>query len=180
MYYEVVRKPMWVSKIRNQIAKYTSMEAFRADMAQIWENAMVFNKDDSDYYKWAVELRDYFEQVYAERMAELEAQRAAAASEVNVGDEDVAMTPGAASSTTGGGDDSYSGASGSRPKLKVTLNRNPDSNASSPAPSKRGRGKAPVRGGRGGSRMGRKRIDSDDDDADDQDAQGGEESESDD
>jgi hypothetical protein len=168
MYYEVVRKPMWVNKIRNQITKYTSMEAFHDDMAQIWENAMIFNKDDSDYYKWAAEIRDFFEQVYAERMAQLEAERAAAVSGANADDEDVAMTP--ASSTTGGGDDiSYSGAGAGRPKLKVKLNRNVHSNTASPAPSKPGKGAAT--GGKavaGSSRMSHRVIKSDDE-ADDQD-----------
>lgn len=176
MYYQLVEKPMWINKVRNTILKYTSMEAFRRDMAQIWENAMLYNEPGSEMYNRALELQGLFEKVYAERMAELEAQRVATATEGNAEDEDVAMTPGAASSTTGGDDVSYSGASGSRPRLKVTLNRNPDSNTASPAPSVRGRGRGRGRGGRGGSRAGRKRIMESDDGEEDRDAEDGEDS----
>ncbi|KAJ9101167.1 hypothetical protein QFC21_003385 [Naganishia friedmannii] len=179
MYYESVKTPMWLNKIRNRMIQYHRIEEFQADMAQIWENAMGFNEPGSQFHEWAKELKQASEELYAQRFREVEAQRAARhlappADNGVATEEDVAMTP-AASSTNGGDDVSYSGTSNSRPRLNLTLNAS-GSNSASPAPSvrggrTRGRGSGRARGrGRGGARGSGKRILESDDGDDDPDA----------
>ncbi|KAJ9100771.1 hypothetical protein QFC19_005510 [Naganishia cerealis] len=177
LYYQLITRPMWLNKVRTRITQYRSMEEFRVDMALIWHNATTFNESGSPIYKCAEELREFFEALYAEKLREVEEQRAAQPVEdAAVVDEDVAMTP-AASSTTGGDDVSYSGASNARPRLNLTLNASA-SNSASPAPSLRGRGRGRGRGGRGrgrgGARGGRKRILESEEADDDPDADAGE------
>lgn len=170
---------MWLNKIRNRMIQYHRIEEFQTDMAQIWENAMIFNEPGSQFHEWAKELKQASEELYAQRFREVEAQRAARqlappAETTAAYEEDAAMTP-AASSTNGGDDVSYSGTSNSRPRLNLTLNAS-GSNSASPAPSVRG-GRGGKRGGRGrgrgrgGARGSRKRILESDDDNDDPDVE---------
>ena len=47
-YYEVIKKPMDLSSMKENINKYETVEEVLSDLRQIWENCRLFNAEGSD------------------------------------------------------------------------------------------------------------------------------------
>jgi hypothetical protein len=73
----MIKTPMWLKKIQTNVTRstYREMETFERDMMQIWANARIYNVDGSDIFELANELERFFQSVYREKMAELDAKQ---------------------------------------------------------------------------------------------------------
>ena len=65
-YFTIIKHPMdfgTINKIINgkHTRKYTTKEDFHKDMMLVFDNAMLFNDQSSDVYKWAVKLKGQYE-----------------------------------------------------------------------------------------------------------------------
>lgn len=55
-YLSIVKEPMDLSTVRSKLTTYRTVEAFEADVAKVFKNALVYNRDDSAVAKAAAEL----------------------------------------------------------------------------------------------------------------------------
>lgn len=70
-YYQLIKRPMWLDKIKRQISKYQDIAAFKRDMDQVWANAKQYNLDDSLIYIFADHLDKVCTAAYEEKLREL-------------------------------------------------------------------------------------------------------------
>ncbi|KIJ55279.1 hypothetical protein M422DRAFT_23890 [Sphaerobolus stellatus SS14] len=58
-YYDIIKNPMCFMEIENKIEKgdYLDLESFKADLNLVFDNAMVYNKRDTVFYKTASRLK---------------------------------------------------------------------------------------------------------------------------
>ncbi|CAG8709511.1 16306_t:CDS:2, partial [Racocetra fulgida] len=61
-YYDIIKDPMDLSTVLKRIEnnRYRSLLEFATDMQKIWNNAKIYNKSDTIFYKSAVELEGIF------------------------------------------------------------------------------------------------------------------------
>lgn len=70
-YYDIIKKPMWLDKIKRNIPKYRDLRAFKQDMEQVFINARLYNLDDSLIYIYADTLDKIFKAAYEQKLREL-------------------------------------------------------------------------------------------------------------
>lgn len=65
-YYKIIKKPIAISTIRKRVAGtyYKSMQVFKEDWHQMFENAMIYNHEGSHVYADAVEMKKVFDGTY--------------------------------------------------------------------------------------------------------------------
>ena len=65
-YYKIIKKPIAISTIRKRVAGtyYKSMQVFKDDWHQMFENAMIYNHEGSHVYADAVEMKKVFDGTY--------------------------------------------------------------------------------------------------------------------
>ena len=58
-YYDAIKAPMCMDIVKRKVKrkKYQSLEQFMQDVNLMFQNAKAFNEDDSEIYKYAVELQ---------------------------------------------------------------------------------------------------------------------------
>lgn len=68
-YPDIVLKPMDLTTIKSKLdnSGYKSMETVLTDISQVFKNCMDFNMEGSTIYDHAVELKKYFEEIWAEK-----------------------------------------------------------------------------------------------------------------
>lgn len=90
-YYELIRRPLDIKKIRNRINnhKYRSLDELREDFFQMCINAQTYNMEQSQIYEDSIMLQKIYDQV----KEKVEAKEAAAAAAAAL------STPGSASTT---------------------------------------------------------------------------------
>ena len=62
-YFEIIKRPMDLRTIKENVnaSKYKDKESFQQDIHQIFKNAKTYNMKNTIYYKCAVELQQYAE-----------------------------------------------------------------------------------------------------------------------
>jgi hypothetical protein len=65
-YYKIIKKPIAISTIRKRVAGtyYKSMQVFKEDWHQMFENAMIYNHEGSHVYADAAEMKKVFDATY--------------------------------------------------------------------------------------------------------------------
>ncbi len=68
LYTDIIKKPMWLKKIKNNFIKneYKSATEIFDDIKLIWSNCKEFNKNESDIYKTAEVLEKETDKIYEE------------------------------------------------------------------------------------------------------------------
>ncbi|EGR32002.1 hypothetical protein IMG5_098280 [Ichthyophthirius multifiliis] len=61
-YYKIIKEPMDIYTVENNVKKcvYANLDEMAIDIYKIFNNAKKYNKEDSDIYKKAQEMEDYF------------------------------------------------------------------------------------------------------------------------
>jgi hypothetical protein len=61
-YFDIVKSPMCLNKVEEQLNNfnYTDIESFQSAVQLVFDNAILFNGEDSDIGKWAKKLLDTF------------------------------------------------------------------------------------------------------------------------
>jgi hypothetical protein len=74
----MIKTPMWLKKVQTNISRgvYKMMDTFERDMMQIWANARIYNVDGSEIFELANELEALFQQIYREKLNELDSKSA--------------------------------------------------------------------------------------------------------
>jgi ATP-dependent helicase STH1/SNF2 len=69
-YYTIIKQPMCLNRVKQRIPQYPTLEAFYADMMQIFANAHIYNVEGSPICQDADFLRDVFLSSYHQLQAE--------------------------------------------------------------------------------------------------------------
>ena len=73
-YYQIISKPIAMVQIKRKIGRPTyTLEAFKADMHLLWDNARTYNEPGSWVYNAAEDMQAFFDEKYDEEVPKLEA-----------------------------------------------------------------------------------------------------------
>lgn len=114
----MIAKPIALSQIKRKIGQASySLQQFKADMHQLWDNARTYNQEDSWVYNAAEDMQEHFDKMWDE---EVEGKSAGGGAD--------AASPQKASAVPQGliGEDTSNGASGtSTPMFKANAAKIP-------------------------------------------------------
>lgn len=67
-YFNVIKEPMDFSKIDKRIKSgfYKNFAEFENDVRKIWDNALIYNKPNTQIYSMTLEISDYFQKLVSE------------------------------------------------------------------------------------------------------------------
>lgn len=60
-YYEIVKHPMCLSQIEQNLSRYLDQASFLEDVRLIWGNCKLYNEPGSEIYEWAVKCEEFFD-----------------------------------------------------------------------------------------------------------------------
>ncbi len=62
-YYKLISNPMYLTLIRDNIAKYPTVNEFVSDVRLIWSNCKDYNSEGAEVVEWANTLSDIFDEL---------------------------------------------------------------------------------------------------------------------
>ena len=62
-YFDVIKEPMDISKVEKRLKSgfYKQLSEFETDVRKIWDNALTYNKSNTQIYEMTTEIKTYFE-----------------------------------------------------------------------------------------------------------------------
>lgn len=77
-YYQLIKTPMWLEKVAHklELGEYEdSLERFSEDLNRIFDNAISYNRPDTVYHKYAVQLKHFLKGLIADLDSEMKKLR---------------------------------------------------------------------------------------------------------